>query len=229
MATLQQLLNDIDLRYRNSFTVAQKLVWMNEEQQELFQIFQFDSAPYAFQLVQGVRFYPIPDEVDIDRIKVITVQVNDGNPPQFRQLDFRRNDDDVEAWINRPWYTIVEKNFYIHLPTETMYEDNRVVYVYHDSPPATITTSDLNKEPSVPVRYQEILKLGVLERIAAARKDVQMKNNYAADKQEKILEMEWRMKMSEPEFVSPTDVNPRIRNHHYHMRRPIYITITTTE
>jgi hypothetical protein len=35
-------LTDVDLRYRNSFTTAQKLVWMTEEQSELFEVLEIE-------------------------------------------------------------------------------------------------------------------------------------------------------------------------------------------
>lgn len=226
MATIQQLLDDVSLRYRHSFTTAQVLVWMNEEQEELFQIFEIDSPPYAFTLVADQYLYPIPDGVDIDRIKVINVQVNDNTDPTFEQLNFRRNDDYVDTWSSTYWYTIIEDNFFIHLPSDSMYASTRYVYIYCDSQPTVITSSNLSVEPSVPLRYQEILKLGTLERIAAARKDLDMKSNFYNDKQEKIIDMEWRMRMQEPEWISPTDVMPRPNGRYQNYRRPIYITQT---
>lgn len=214
MATIQALLNDINLRYRNTFTTDQLIVWMNEEQEELFQIFELDSAPYAFTLLRDetdnpVKFYPIPDGVDIDRIKVISVQINDDPEPTFQEIHFKRNDDYISTQYEGYWYTIVENNLFIYLSSDTMYVNTRYVYIYCDTQPTVITSSNLNLEPSVPLRYQEILKLGTLKRIALARKDDVWASNYDASREEKIADMEWRMKMSEPEFVSPADANPK--------------------
>lgn len=208
MATVQQLLDDINLRYRNSFSTEQKLVWMNDEQRELFEIIQADSVPYAFDTVEGFELYPIPDEIDINRIKTMTIQVNDASPPQFQELRYLRNDDEVQAWGYGYWYTIIERNFFIHIPGGAV--DGRKVYIYLDQIPEEITLGSLAMEPSVPVQYQEILKLGVLKRIAQARKDVIMANNYESERQEKIADMEWRMKLKEPEFDAVLDVMPRV-------------------
>ena len=202
MATTQAILNDVDLRYRNTFTTAQKLVWMTEEQNELFEILEIDSAPVNFPLQTDVQFYPIPAGVDIDRIKTISIQVNDAaDTPEFRQLPFKPNDDNTYA--GGFYYTIVGESFFI--PYGAV--DDRQIYIYMDTPPADIT--DLSSEPGVPVRYQEILKLGVLKRIAMARKDTQMYNNYTADYEQKIADLEWKMKMNEPEFRAPVDMMPR--------------------
>jgi hypothetical protein len=206
MATSQAIMDDVNLRYRNTFTTPQKLVWMNEEQSELFEILELDSAPVSFPLITNVRFYPIPTGVDIDRIKTMSIQVNDDpNTPEFRQLPFRENDDNSYTYVPDLYYSIVGESFFI--PNGTI--DDRQIYIYMDSQPTVITTSNLNDEPSVPVRYQEILKIGMLKRIASARKDTLMRNNYDADYQEKIIELEMKMKQQTPEFQTPIDVLPR--------------------
>lgn len=210
MVTNQQLMDDVNLRYRNTFSTQQKLVWMNEEIREVYDILQIDDEPAYFTLAENVYFYPIPYWVDIDRIKVMTIQINDQDPPSFQELRFLRNDNDVPAWQGGLWCTIVDGQFYLNIPGGPVAD--RVVYIFHDSRPTQVTIANLGNECPVPIRYQEIVKLGLLERICAARKDVVMKNNFSAEKEQKILDMEWKMKMSEPEFVSPTDVNPKIRN-----------------
>lgn len=207
MATIQQLLDDIKLRYKHTFTNDQVLVWMNDEQQELFDILEVDSVPYAFTTVAGKYLYPIPSDVDIDRIKVLSVQINDQSPASFQEMDFIENDPGQETSIGEYWYTLMQNNFYLNVPGGTV--DNRTVYVYHDSQPTTISSSSLNIEPSTPIRWQEILKLGTLERICAARKDVVMKNNFAAEKEQKIDDNEWRMIMSAPAFTQPVNELPK--------------------
>lgn len=205
MASIQGLLDDINLRYRNTFTAAQKLVWMNEEQRELFEILEIDSVPFSFSTVSGMYLYPIPEGVEIDKIKVMTYQVNNSD---FIDIPFRKNDDRQFVFQDDYWYTILENNFYLNIPTVPV--DDRLVYIYLDKEPEDITVSNLSVEPSVPVRYQEILKLGVLKRIAAARKDVTMKNSYEADYEQKIADLEWKMKMYEPEFRQPIDLQPKV-------------------
>lgn len=209
MSTIQQLLDDVKLRYRHTFTNAQVLVWMNEEQRELFEILQIDSVPYSFTLVANTYFYPIPTDIEIEKIKTVNIQVNDQTPPNFAQLPFVRNDDNQEVNVAQYWYTIIENNFYINVPGGPVAD--RKVYVYHDKSPTEISSANLSIEPSTPVKFQEILKLGVLERIAAARKDIVMKNNFAAEKEEKIAHELWSMKANEPEFISAIDVLPRVR------------------
>ncbi|WP_421136156.1 hypothetical protein, partial [Staphylococcus warneri] len=202
MPSTQDIMNDINLRYRNTFTTAQKLVWLNEEQRELFDVLEIDSQPYAFVTVKGNNYYPFPEEFDFTKIKVVSMQINTSSPnPAFKELPFRRNDDDVFA-PSGPWYTIVSNAMFLEYPGGV--PDGMTVYIYCDADPANITESTIDYPPELPVKYHEILKLGVLKRIAGARKDIVMRNNYDMEYQEKITDVLWDKKLEEPEFIQPT-------------------------
>ena len=210
MPTSQDILNDVNLLYRNTFTTEQKLVWFNEEQRELFDILELDSPPYAFQTVEGENFYPIPDGFDIEKIKVVTYQNQDTPEPNFDEIHFYRNDDYKNAPYGETWFTIVSGAFYLFVGGGV--PDGRTVYIYSDSDPSEVTQANINLPPDLPVRYHEILKLGLLKRIAMARKDIVFQNNYDADREQKIAEVLWMKKLKEPEWVTPADVMPRIDN-----------------
>lgn len=207
MATSLAIISDIDLRYRNTFTPAQKLVWFNEEQRELFDVLEIDSPPYTFATVLNENFYPFPDQFDITKIKTVTYQTDDTADPEYIEVPFLRNDDNQSAAYTNPWYTVTSDAMYFY-DGETVPAD-RNVYVYCDSDPTEVTTANVSSSPDLPTRYQEILKLGVLKRIAMARKDVLMHNNYDASYQEKIMDAMWLKRLKEPEWVNPIDVNPR--------------------
>lgn len=221
MATVQLLFNDIDLRYRNTFTIDQKIVWMNEEQRELFEILELDSVPFSFATVADMWLYPIPDGVEKDRIKVMTIQINDADPPEFTEIHFVENDNRQFAPYTSYWYTILENNFYINVPGGPL--DDRLIYIYLDAQPEDISSSQLSVEPAVPVRYQELLKLGVLKRIAEARKDSAMYNLYASNYENKISELELKMKLQVPEFSRPIDTLPLMNRN----RRGRYVQFVT--
>jgi hypothetical protein len=224
MATIQLLLNDINLKYRNTFTTDQKLVWMNEEQRELFEILELDSVPFSFSTVADMWLYPIPDGVEKDRIKVMTIQINDADPLEFTEIDFVENDNRQFAPYTSYWYTILENNFYINVPGGPL--DDRLIYIYLDAQPEDITSDQLNIEPAVPVRYQELLKLGVLKRIAMARKDAQMYSNYAGDYENKIADLQEKMALQVPEFHKPIDMLP-LMNRNRRGRYVQFVTLNT--
>lgn len=207
MAYSQAILNDIDLRYRNTFTQSQKLVWFNEEQRELFDVLEIDSPPYAFPTVLGENFYPFPAEFDVTKIKVVTYQVGDTIESTYIEVPFKRNDDN-QTVSGGVWYTITSDAMYLHVAGGV--PDNRNVYIYTDADPTEVTVANVSENPSLPVRYQELLKLGVLKRIAGARKDVQMQNNYDMEYQEKISDVLWQRKQKEPEWTQPIDAMPRL-------------------
>lgn len=202
MATAQAILDDINLRYRNTFTTAQVLVWFNEEQRELFDVLELDSAPYNFLTVLDENFYAFPDGIDLTKIKVVTYQNDATTDPNYIEIPFKRNDDN-QYGSSDVWWTIVSDAFYLFVPDSV--PASRIVYIYLDSSPDEVTTANVSSAPNLPVRFQEILKLGVLKRIAAARKDTIMKSNYEADYDQKIIEILWQKKLAEPEWITPID------------------------
>jgi hypothetical protein len=206
MPSSQQIIDDINLRYRNSFTTDQVLVWFNEEQRELFDILELDSPPYTFVTVADENFYPFPEGFDITKIKTVTFQINDTTNPDYIEVPFKRNDDDQYSDLS-VWYTVVSDAMFLYVPGDM--PDARNVYIYCDSDPEEVTTANLNVSPNLPTKFQELLKLGVLKRIAMARKDTQMKNNYEADYQMKLADVVWNKRLDEPEFVQPVNTNLR--------------------
>ncbi|MCM3703793.1 hypothetical protein [Paenibacillus macerans] len=210
MLLITDIMADINLRYRNTFTNAQKLVWLNEELRELFDVLEIDSPPYAFQTVEANNLYPFPDGFDFTKIKVVSMQINSSSPyPTFREVPFKDNDDNVFA-PDGPWYTIVSDTMYLNYYGEM--PGDMTVYIYCDSVPTEVTEATMNQTCELPVQYLEILKLGVLKRIAGARKDIVMRNNYDLEYQEKIADVLWSRRLKEPEFVQPTSTM-KFRNH----------------
>lgn len=202
MATIQSLLDDINLRYRNTFTDAQKLVWMNDEQNDIFNTFKIDIGPVNFALQKGVQFYPLPVIVEyIEQIRTVTIQVGANQTyPEFMELPYRRDDDGVLADCDL-WYTLVgQDTIFINIPPTATVDDYQV-YMYIDGAAFQITS--VTSPVSVPQKYQEILKLGTLKRIAAARKDVLMYNNYDIQRNEIIMDMTWTSVINEPSWISP--------------------------
>ena len=208
MPSAQQLLDDINLRYRNTFTTSQILVWFNEEQRELFDILELDSPPYTFQTVAGENFYPFPDQFDFTKIKSVTYQVDSTVDPQYTEIPFAANDPYTQSPYAYPWYTIVSDAMYLYFPTDTDNVGGRNVYIYCEADPTEVTTANLGVSPDLPTKFQELLKLGTLKRIAMARKDVIMYNNYNGDYEQKITDVLWEKKLAEPNWKQPADVMP---------------------
>jgi hypothetical protein len=214
MTTAGDLLSDIDLRYRNTFTAAQKSVWMNDEQNDIFNTFKIDIGPVNFPLQTGVQFYPLPVTVQyIEQIRTVTIQVTSSQPyPDFIELPYRRDDDGVID-SGDYWYTIVGQNtMFINIPpTDTV--DSYQVYIYLDG--ASVQITDSTSPVSVPQKYLEILKYGVLRRIAEARKDSTMQANFDASRNEIIQDMLWSSVVNEPDWITPVSTLPTIPKNIY--------------
>lgn len=205
MAKVSEILTDINLRYRHSFSNTQVLVWLNEEMRELYDIMEQDSLPFTFQTMWQEDFYSFPADYDITKIKVVTYQRPDGH---FIELPFVRNDDMQGADPSSHWYAILSNMMYLNVPGGNV--DDRMVLIYCDSDPDVVTEADLDKEIALPRKYQEILKLGVLKRVCQARKDIPMSNSYDADREQKVQDLLWQKRMNEPEWSTTIDVLPRV-------------------
>lgn len=202
MTIAGDLLTDIDLRYRNTFTPVQKAIWMNDEQNDIFNTFKIDIGPVNFPLQTGVQFYPLPVTVQyIEQIRTVTIQVGaDQTYPEFVELPYRRDDDGVLAPTDL-WYTIVgQDSMFINIPPTDTVEDYQV-YMYLDG--AAFQITDTTSPVSVPQKYLEILKLGVLKRIAAARKDTVWAANYDGMREQIIADLSWTAILNEPNWVTP--------------------------
>lgn len=205
MAILSAVLTDINLRYRNTFTQDQVLVWLNEERRELYQMFDIESTPYSITTVADTQFYTIPSGVDMEQIKVMTLQIDDATNPSFVELPFIYNDNRSSVPYG-PWCTVEGNALFVSIPGGVVAD--RAIYIYCDQTAIDLTTSDLSSEP-ISLKYQEVLKLGTLKRIAQARKDGVMANNYDAEREQKIGDLLIMQQLNAPEFVTPADMLPR--------------------
>jgi hypothetical protein len=209
MSTVQQLLDDINLRYRNTFTTDQKVFWMNQVQRHIYQVVRHESEPFLFTTVADIAFYPLPDDCDIKGIEQITIQIDndtDIKKQDYEQLEYRRKDE--PASVGDRFYSLVGRDIFLY-PIPTTDTAGRNVYIYYAKTPKELLSTNLTAEPDLDKNFQELLVLGTLERICAARKDVQMKNNYASDFMVLLDDYEFMYKMTDPEFLQPIDVLPR--------------------
>ncbi|KAG3046006.1 hypothetical protein PC121_g20948 [Phytophthora cactorum] len=196
--------------HEDLITGAQKLVWMNDEQNDIFQSFKIESDPVPVPLVTGSKLYLRPPEIKyIEQVRAATMQLNSsGNDPAFVDLPFRRNMNDVGANF-APWYTFLGSDkMYINLPNTDM--TDCIAYFFIDAYASPI--EDGNTVLSVPDKYMEIMKYGVLRRIAEARKDTSMVNNFTSSRNEIMDEMLWTEVTNEPQWVQPTSTQ-KFRNH----------------
>lgn len=219
MSKIQDIFADVLLRYRHTFSNAQLIVWYNDIMIQMFEQLEIDSEPFGFLLVEGQNYYPIPTGVDVNKIKVMTIQTNDGDPPVFEEIPFFRNDNNQMSDVAGVWCTIIGDTFFINAPIV----QDRMVFIFMDRTPLSVTVGDLGEYSELPYKYEGLLKLRLLQRVAEARKDVTFANNFKMVADEMEEDYVWSSKMNEPEFTPAVDMMPkagRYRNY----RRPIVIT-----
>lgn len=177
MSTVQQLLDDINLRYKNTFSTAQKVVWMNEVQKELFQKARVEAVPFYFTTVSGQSWYALPNDCDPDDIQRLTIETGVGTG-YYNPLPFKRMDEEISE--SEEFYTIQTTNTFLN-PVPTTTTAGRRVHIYYFKKPIELSETALSASPELQEAYQPLLKLGVLIIMAQANEDAVMANNFTTE------------------------------------------------
>lgn len=215
MPSVSDLLNTIDTTYRNSYSQAQKIQWINETQRQIFQSVKHEAPPHTFVTIANISQYDLPDDCDPKNIKSVVIQRGmypqyDYDNPSFDELQFVSIDSN--RYIDRTghWYSVVENSKIFLNPLPETQNEGLVVYVYYNKKPAELT---LNAVPDLEESFQELLILGCLERIARARGEYDDKNVFANDFQALLREYQKQYREPYPEYSTPKDMLPNRRGH----------------
>ncbi|MEK4263682.1 phage adaptor protein [Paenibacillus sp. FSL L8-0499] len=216
MPLVSSLLNTVDITYRNSYSQAQKLEWMNETQKQIFKLVRHEAKPHTFMTVSNYSLYPLPDDCDPYGIKQVVI-ANQGydslnNKINYTELTFVSLESDRNIGSGDRFYSVAENNKIFLNPLPNANDEGRVVYVYYNKRPTNLT---LNVVPDLEEDFQELLVLGTLERIARARGEYDDKNVFANDFQELLKEYQKQYRQPYPEYSTPKDMLPRRRGHFY--------------
>lgn len=201
MPAVQDLLSDVDTRYRNTFTPAQKVTWMNLVQRQIYQAVRHDAAPTKLWTIANQALYTLPSEVVVKNIEQVVLQDQNSNyiPLQFRKIT------DESTY---QYYSTLNNQLFIYpTPTQSTLE----IIIYHSKIPTDLDSNKLYSKPDLDEDWHELLILGTLSRVAGARKDAVMKNNYDSDYQLLLDDYMFMNKVSDPDFTTPVDELPRIR------------------
>lgn len=171
---LSEIITESDVRVVNAFASAQKAQWLNEVNQEFFDIVKIPQIA-LFNGVAGVNAYPLPPSVRAKNIDKVMI----GNVVYESALY-----GDIRAGHN---HYIVEDNtqFLSFLPAPTL--GGQGIVRYYRLPTSVYTSSNLNVQPDAPAEYHWIYILGLASRTAKAMDDAAKGNNLAADYQNALL------------------------------------------
>lgn len=203
MPTAKEIMEDADSRYRNTFSLPKKLGWLNYAYFQLRKKMHLEDELLSAVIltVGGVPLYPFPDGVSSVNIREINLEDAPGTG-SFRLVPFKAiQDEDISEY-----WTFFNGYFLIY-PTPV---DQRAIMFYFLPDSAVITEANYTSFiPDLDKAYHELLVLMLVERYAAARKDVTMKSNYANDGAMMESDLRWTEITSLPEFPSCRDVMPR--------------------
>lgn len=209
MPTVQELLNTINTTYRNTYSTKQKVEWMDTVQKQIYQKVPKEAPPYSFTTVSGFAFYALPSDCDRFGIKQFTIETKAGSG-RYNTLDYLSIESTQNISPQAQFYSVLQNNFFIN-PIPTAETEGKNVYVIYNRRPETLDPNNLDATPDLEEDYHELLVLGVLERIARARGEVEDKNNFASDYNVLFRQYENMYKLRQPEYYKTIDKLPKQR------------------
>lgn len=174
--TVQNILDDIDARYPNDSTNAEKLVWMNTAIDKLYSNIGCINIT-EIDTVEDTGIYTLPTGVKMENIISLTVSIDDEDgSTETNQREYQplRPTDDLR---NYTYFHVKEGYFGIYPEPE---EDDRVIRITYRKETSTLTTSDLseNLEDDLDKDYYEAIKLYVLFILCEVDGNTAEANNY---------------------------------------------------
>lgn len=203
--TVQEILDDVKTRYRHIYTDEVVVEWLDKVHKRVYKLVPRDKTPIIITLDKS-NSYALPVRLRRRWIKSVTMGIAG---QKFNELTYRTR----EGTPGFDEYVLIEDTIVI---SENDDIDNLyVLMIYYDKViPDDLTTADLGAVPDLAEEHHEILIVGLLEIIAASRKDVKMKNNYAADYQLLVADFVVESHDQDPEYPGTRDMMPRRARYH---------------
>lgn len=218
MSTVQQILTSVKL-YRNTYTDAQIVDWMDKVQRQIYQDVPHEAAPYQFTTIDGYAFYALPSDCDPMGVKQVSIERTVGSE-KYQTLRFVSIESNEQFSITSSIYSVQgNANLFIN-PVPTSTTEGKKVYIIYNKRPAALSssTAGLLLTPDLNEDFHELIELGAKARVARERGEVIDKNNFEADFQELFKKYGKRYSKVYPEYPQVKDTMPR-SNRRTHGRR----------
>lgn len=200
MKSSGQIMADAKTRYRHIYSDATIIGWFNIVLKELWKIVPRESFPATIAL-NGTQLYDLPNGIKRKHIKKVTKGVIGGT---FTPLDFVEVNESSRA----NGYSLMANQIVIEEDPNNTIEYILMIY-YQKTIPDEVTELNLSDPPDIDESYEELVTVALLERIASARKDIKMKNNYASDYQFLLGDFAMEALTEDPDYPSCRDELPR--------------------
>lgn len=179
MATLQQLINDIDARLPNTFTTTQKIGWFNDLQKEIDKD-KTNEQIYEFFTVAGQAIYPLPNDCTIELLKYVGIakDLTDTDRTSFDEYTFKGMNEELDT---NNYYDATNGLIGFYPAPDTDGYSIRLIYRRKSK---EFSESDLTLVPDLKEKYHNIFKYDAMQIIASAMKDSEIANYYEGKKLE---------------------------------------------
>lgn len=164
---LSAIIAEADARVPNAFDDAQKVSWLNEVNNEFFDVVKIP-AVYPFTSNTSGS-YVLPTSVRSKNVELVIVGTRNYSSAQYAALNPGRN-----------YWTLDDSNQTLTISPDPVTGDKGMVR-YSKIPMTTFVAGTLTAVPDAPDEYHWVYILGLCERIAKAMDDVARGNNYAGD------------------------------------------------
>lgn len=191
MPTIQTILNDIDVRLPHSFTFAQVSVWANDIQKKVYKYCGITKTDDI--TVSSSMAYDMATDCRIDNISAVLVSDATAttaitSTSVWEEYKYAGIDDILS---NNQFYSPITEHFQSSVGFSSqvcLYPESTVIRaarVYYTGIPASIgvSSSDSTTLVGLDDEYEEVLKAGLMERIAKSgnNPDVELGNNYGVE------------------------------------------------
>jgi hypothetical protein len=167
---LRTIINEVDIRIPNTYTNTQKVDWLNEVNNEFFDIVKI---PITFAATTNGEPIVVPANVREKNIRKVLVDTE-----FYRSFNY----ENTSSAMNH--YYLDENGSLVLSPPAN---DSNVLVVYDKIGTFNFTSNDLAKEPEAPAEYHWLYILGLCVRIAKTQNDVTLANNYENDYKNALL------------------------------------------
>lgn len=173
--TVRQVLDDIKVRYPNTYDDERLMLWINETMKKIYKDLAIQEM-YSFETIKGHKLYSLPQDCSIDMIKNVTMSINakgqnNSDWGDFEKLKFY---DQKETMSEKGYYDGTEGSIGIY-PTPT---DSRKIKIYYLKKPKMVTS--LDDTIQIDDNYVDLVKYNVLSIIAISghNPDTEIANEY---------------------------------------------------
>ena len=185
MATIVEILDDVDIRLPNTYTTSAKVGWVNDVQRKIAKYLEVQKD-YSF-VASSSMSYVLSTDIRLENIRHVytgdSTKIADiSSTTIWKEHDYIGSDNTLEGY---KYYspTIEHFNTTAYSTEFCLYPEStevRVVKVYYDTILTDLTTAAAGYTPLWNDEWHDILKYGVLEIIAKSgnNPDVDLGNNY---------------------------------------------------